>query len=56
MGDVNGGEAKCTAFKTTPRFAIIQPATGLSIPPEIRSAALPPVPTGIPPAPFFWSP
>ena len=34
-----------------PRFAIMYPATGESMPPEIKSRPLPPVPTGMPPAP-----
>ena len=33
-----------------PRLAIIQAATGESMPPEISTAALPPVGMGIPPA------
>ena len=48
---VYGGLAKWMAVSSTPRFAIIQEATGLSIPPLINTAAFPPVPTGIPPAP-----
>ncbi len=40
-----------TASILTPRFAIMYPATGLSIPPDNRSIAYPFVPTGIPPAP-----
>ena len=46
-----GGAWKYTASTTTPRFAVIQPATGLSIPPDKRSIAFPAVPTGIPPGP-----
>ena len=33
----------------TPRFISWKPATGLSMPPESSSMALPPVPMGIPP-------
>ena len=35
---------------------IIQAATGLARPPLMRMAALPPVPTGMPPAPGLVSP
>ncbi len=48
---VYGGLAKWMAVSSTPRLAIDQAATGLSIPPLINIAAFPPVPTGIPPAP-----
>ena len=37
--------------RASPRLAIIQEATGLSIPPESRETAVPPTPTGNPPAP-----
>ena len=39
----------------TPRFAIIQPATGLSIPPDNNNMARPAVPIGIPPGPGIVS-
>ena len=42
-------EKKFTASIVTPRFAIIYPATGLSIPPESISVAFEPEPIGIPP-------
>ena len=53
---VYGGLAKWIAVSSTPRFAIIHAATGLSRPPLMRTAARPPVPTGMPPAPGFVSP
>jgi hypothetical protein len=39
LSDVYGGAWKYTASTTTPRFAVIQPATGLSIPPDKKSIA-----------------
>ena len=50
---VYGGAWKNEASIFTPRFAIIYPATGLSIPPDNSSMAFPLVPTGSPPAPFM---
>ena len=46
----------------TPRFEIMYPATGLSIPPDNNNIPLPAVPRGIPPGPgtsteyilIFW--
>ena len=55
LGLVYGGLAKCIAFNLSPRFAIVHAATGLSIPPEIKTEAVPAVPTGSPPAPFICS-
>ena len=52
---VYGGAWKYVALITTPRFAIMYPATGLSIPPESRSIAFPAVPSGIPPGPGISS-
>ena len=49
--EVYGKEKKCTGIWRTPRFAIIQVDTGLSIPPESSETAVPFEPTGIPPAP-----
>ena len=37
--------------RAMPRLAIIQEATGESMPPESRLTARPPTPTGRPPAP-----
>ena len=40
----------------TPRLAIIQEATGESIPPDSRDTARPLMPTGRPPAPgWAWA-
>ena len=50
---VYGGAWKYVASMCTPRFAIIYPATGLSIPPDNKSIAFPLVPTGIPPGPLI---
>ena len=52
LADVYGGELKYTACISTPRFAIMYVATGLSIPPERSETAFPFVPTGSPPGPI----
>ena len=49
--EVYGGEKKCTGSSSTPRFAIIHEDTGESIPPESSVTAVPPMPSGNPPAP-----
>ena len=41
---------------STPRLAIIYPATGESMPPESSTAARPPMPVGRPPAPGWAGP
>jgi hypothetical protein len=46
---------KCRAEIFMPRLAVIYPATGESIPPDSKSKALPFDPTGIPPAPRYFS-
>ena len=46
---VYGGLWKWIAQQRTPRFISWKPATGESMPPDSKSAALPPVPIGMPP-------
>ena len=48
FSDVNGAEWKYTASRAMPRLAIIQPATGESIPPERRRSPRPELPPGRP--------
>ena len=48
FSEVKGAEWKYTASRAMPRLAIIQPATGESIPPESRSRPLPELPLGSP--------
>ena len=51
MTKVFGNEKKCTGIICTPRLAIIYVDTGESMPPESSVTAVPPQPTGRPPAP-----
>ena len=53
--DLYGKEWKWTASIIMPRLAIIQVATGESIPPDSRDRPLPLVPSGSPPNPAILS-
>ena len=53
LSDVYGGLLKYTASIETPLLAIINADTGLSMPPDNKTVALPEVPTGKPPKPFI---